>query len=61
MTLTESETHAAWHVLAQMVEQMGEKDLPKFRDMIHAVRKATIAGRYLQRCQLPKESKNLTG
>jgi hypothetical protein len=44
---------AAWLDLSQRVEKMGDMDIPKFRDLIRAVRLATIAGKMIN--DLPDE------
>lgn len=40
--LTPKEAALAWGYLAGSLEGMGELDIPKFRDLFGAVRKATI-------------------
>lgn len=32
----------AWFILAQALEGMGEKDMPKFNDLLEAIRAATL-------------------
>lgn len=36
---------AAWYYLAGRLEGMGDMDVPKYRDLVHAIRSATIAGK----------------
>lgn len=36
------EAAAAWQVLAGHIEDMSEQDIPKFNDLLRAIRKATI-------------------
>ena len=43
--LTPDQTAVAWAELARRVEALGEVDLPKFKHLVQAIRKATIAGR----------------
>lgn len=35
----------AWRELAQRLEDLGERDLPKFQDIVMSIRHATIEGR----------------
>jgi hypothetical protein len=42
--LSDRQATAAWRSLARDMEQLGEKDVPKFRDVIRAIRAATIEG-----------------
>ena len=43
--LTPDQAAAAWAELARRVEALGEVDLPKFKHLVEAIRKATIAGK----------------
>lgn len=40
--LAPAEAAAAWQLLAGFIEDMGERDIPKFNDLLTAVRKANI-------------------
>lgn len=40
--LTPDQAAQAWHFLAGRMEEMGEMDIPKFKDLITSVRAATI-------------------
>lgn len=44
-TLRLRQAALAWYYLAAALEGFGEKDLPKYRDVIGAIRKATIHGK----------------
>ena len=35
----------AWESLCSQLEELGEKDVPKFHDVIHAIRRAIITAR----------------
>lgn len=39
----DTEAAKAWRTLSAAVEELAERDVPKFRDLIDAIRKATIA------------------
>lgn len=39
------EAESAWYSLADKLQDMGEKDVPKFADLLSAIRTATIKGR----------------
>lgn len=41
-TLSRMQSAAAWQDLADHIENLSEKDIPKFRDLLHAIRAATI-------------------
>lgn len=43
----------AWYRMAAMVEGLGEKDLPKFNDLLSAIRNATICGKAKARAGAP--------
>lgn len=43
--LSQDEAAAAWFHLTGGVDAMGEKDVPKFRDILGAMRRATIFAR----------------
>lgn len=43
--LTPNQSFKAWQVLAKQIESFGNMDIPKYRDLIKAVRTATIAGK----------------
>jgi len=43
--LTGRKAAQAWRVLAHKVEAMGDMDMPKFMDLLVAIRTATIIGR----------------
>lgn len=38
----------AWQDFARSLSSMGEMDMPKFADLVGAVRRATIAGRQIR-------------
>lgn len=40
--LSPEQAHEAWQSLARQLEQMGDKDIPKFWDLLAAIRAATI-------------------
>lgn len=40
--INDAQAARAWKVLAAELEQLGERDLPKFRDVLKAIRTATI-------------------
>jgi len=42
MRLTLPEAAQAWHSLAEQLEAMGNVDIPKFNDLLIAVRIATV-------------------
>ena len=44
-TCNDEQAAYAWINLAFRLEAMGENDIPKFRDLIHAIRLATIAAK----------------
>jgi len=43
--LTSEQSAAAWQHLAFQLEELGDKDLPMFRDLLGAIRSATILAR----------------
>ncbi len=43
-TLSPPQAAEAWYLLAERVEALGDRDLPKYRDLITAIRDATIHG-----------------
>lgn len=43
--LSKAESARAWQFLALKLEEMAEKDIPKFEDVVRAVRLATIEGK----------------
>jgi len=43
--LTKNQSAWAWQILASKLELCGEMDVPKFRDLLHGIRIATIAGK----------------
>lgn len=43
--LSARQAATAWFSLARQLEEMGEMDLPKYRNVIDAIRSATIAGK----------------
>jgi transcriptional regulator GlxA family with amidase domain len=43
--LSTRDAAVAWRNLARVVEGFGEKDVPKFIDLLMAIRRATIAGK----------------
>jgi hypothetical protein len=45
LKLESHETDAAWRALATELERMGDMDLPKFKHLYAAIRKATIQAR----------------
>lgn len=47
-TCSIAQSAAAWLNLATRLEEMGEKDLPKFCDLLSAIRRATITGKMIQ-------------
>lgn len=40
--LTDAQSAAAWRSLSAQLQELGELDIPKFRDVIAAIRSATI-------------------
>lgn len=40
--LDRDQAAAAWWLLAGRLEAMGEQDIPKFKDLLRSVRRATI-------------------
>jgi hypothetical protein len=40
--LTPAQAEAAWFELCAALERLGEKDIPKFNDLLESVRNATI-------------------
>ena len=47
-TLNATEAALAWKALGIQIEDLGKKDMPKYFDLIRAVRAATICGRHLR-------------
>lgn len=45
MKLSRDEAVSAWDSLALSLEAMGAKDIPKFEDLLQAIRVATIEGK----------------
>lgn len=43
--LSDAEAVLAWRFLAARLERLGDKDVPKFADLFHGVRAATIAAK----------------
>lgn len=43
--LNDVQARHAWALLAVELEALGEHDMPKYRDLVIAIRKATIIGR----------------
>jgi hypothetical protein len=43
--LSPRQSQKAWESLARQLEAMGEKDIPKFWDVLAAIRAATIIGK----------------
>jgi hypothetical protein len=41
--LSDAQSSRAWRALAREVADLGERDIPKFRDLITAIRRAHIA------------------
>lgn len=50
--LTKTEAARAWFILAEQIEGYGDIDVPKFRDVITAIRSATIRSKYHERSKL---------
>lgn len=46
-TLQPNQASAAWYHLAELIEGMGDLDIPKFRHLLHAVRITTIHAKQL--------------
>lgn len=46
-TLSPVQSIHAWHVMASAVEELGELDVPKFRDLLDIIRAATLAAKRL--------------
>lgn len=44
-TLNDGQSVKAWKLLALRVEVMGDLDVPKFVDLIAAIRQSTISGK----------------
>lgn len=40
--LASNEAAEAWALLANYVERMGDRDVPKFKELLHSIRIATI-------------------
>jgi hypothetical protein len=49
LKLSPNQANCAWKHFALIVERLGDKDIPKFADMLAAFRVATILGK-----QVPK-------
>lgn len=49
----------AWQHLAKRVESLGDKDLPKYADLISAIRDATFSGKH--RIPVERPSQTLSG
>lgn len=47
--LTRDEAACAWWGMAIQVEDLGERDVPKFVDLLRAIRGATVAGKMVVR------------
>ena len=47
--LNMQEAHAAWAVMADYLVEYGEKDVPRFDDLMLAIRRATISARTASR------------
>lgn len=43
--LTDKQRQVAWSNLCLEVETLAEMDIPKFKDLLRAIRRATIAGK----------------
>jgi hypothetical protein len=43
--LSPSQAAAAWKSLANLIENLGERDVPKFYDLLRRIRVATIDGK----------------
>jgi hypothetical protein len=48
--LTPAQAAEAWMIMADLVERMGEQDVPKFNNILTAVRVATVSARRTQLC-----------
>ena len=48
LTLNPDEAALAWKALASQLEEMGKRDMPKYADLIRAVRASTITGKHLR-------------
>jgi hypothetical protein len=47
-TLSPSQSIYAWHVMATAVaDELGGRDIPKFRDLLDTIRTATLAAKRL--------------
>ncbi len=52
---------AAWYLMAGGLEDLGQKDMPKFADLLAQIRGATIAARFSEKAiHGPKAGKILT-
>lgn len=47
--LNRDEASSAWRILMDLLEHLGEKDLPKFNDVSAAIRRSTISAKSVQR------------
>jgi len=47
--LNDGQAATAWKLLALQLESMGDMDIPKFRDLLKAIRGATIAAHQNER------------
>jgi hypothetical protein len=47
-TLNATEAALAWQILAKKMEGMERRDMPKFNDLLRAIRESTISGKYLR-------------
>lgn len=54
MLLPLSEKASAWNILMDLLDHLSERQLPKYRDVITAIRKAQISTRTVHR-DLEKE------
>lgn len=46
-TCSIAQAAAAWTDLSARIEAMGDLDIPKFRDVLYAIRKATLTGKMI--------------
>lgn len=43
--LSRNQSVVAWHILAMYLDRCADMDIPKFRDLLRAIRIGTIEGR----------------
>lgn len=53
--LNDEQAAKAWKFLASRLDKLGDKDVPKFTDLLVAIRMATLAGRWFSKDVPPEQ------